>query len=429
MTPETYQNMDAVRDDLLPAKKNGISVLNQNCYTVFLEDPMLKCAIRHNVLTDGIDIVRPVGWNRKSPAMNDTDRIYLLHYFEEFYGISNEKAINDAARLIAENWNYHPIKQYLSCLNWDGVERVQHALHHFLGAEENSFNYFCLMMFMQGALERVFHPGCKFEYMLCLTGGQGAGKSTFFRFLALKDEWFTDDARDLRDAKIYEKLRGHWIVELPEMQGTKDVEATKACVSKTSDTYRTPYSTAAEDRPRCCVFGGTTNKPDFMPSDKTGNRRFLPIQCHPEHAEQHILYDEKASRVYIEQMWAEVMEMRRTGNYFLNLPSDVEKHLRDYQSAFIQEDTVEGMIFDYLENYAGKKVCSMQLHHDALHRIYDPSRKETNEICDIINAGIANGDLKGWRAIKSTSRFPGYGIQKGWEKIPGCSESVLNLSK
>ena len=33
------------------------------------------------------------------------------------------------------------------------------------------------------AIRRVFRPGSKFEVMLCLVGGQGAGKSTFFRLL------------------------------------------------------------------------------------------------------------------------------------------------------------------------------------------------------------------------------------------------------
>ena len=47
------------------------------------------------------------------------------------------------------------------------------------------------------SLIHIFQPGCKFEIMLCLVGGQGAGKSTFFRLLAVRDEWFSDDLRKL----------------------------------------------------------------------------------------------------------------------------------------------------------------------------------------------------------------------------------------
>ena len=56
--------------------------------------------------------------------------------------------------------------------------------------------------------------------MLCLVGGQGAGKSTFFRLLAGKDEWFSDDLRKLDDENVYRKLQGHWIIEMSEMIAT-----------------------------------------------------------------------------------------------------------------------------------------------------------------------------------------------------------------
>lgn len=70
---------------------------------------------------------------------------------------------------------------------------------------------------MMGAIKRVFEPGCKFENMLCLVGGQGAGKSTFFRFMAIRDEWFSDDLRKLDDENVNRKLQGHWIIEMSEM--------------------------------------------------------------------------------------------------------------------------------------------------------------------------------------------------------------------
>ena len=66
-------------------------------------------------------------------------------------------------------------------------------------------------------MSRIYRPGCKADEMLCLVGQQGAGKSTFFRFLALNDDWFSDDLKQLNDSKIYEHLRGHWIMEMSEM--------------------------------------------------------------------------------------------------------------------------------------------------------------------------------------------------------------------
>ena len=51
--------------------------------------------------------------------------------------------------------------------------------------------------------------------------------------------------------------------------------------------------------PRQCVFGGTSNALDFLPLDRSGNRRFI-CRCmvYPEQAEVHILEDEAASRAY-----------------------------------------------------------------------------------------------------------------------------------
>jgi predicted P-loop ATPase len=104
-------------------------------------------------------------------------------------------------------------------------------LHHFLGAQVNEYTEEITRVFLLGAVTRVFKPGTKFDYLLCLYGGQGIGKSSFCRLLALKDEWFTDDMRDLEKEKVYQKLQGHWIVELSEMLATnnaKSIEVTKS---------------------------------------------------------------------------------------------------------------------------------------------------------------------------------------------------------
>ena len=58
------------------------------------------------------------------------------------------------------------------------------------------------------------------------------------------------------------------------------------------------------------------NKISFLPSDRTGNRRFLPIACQESKAEVFILDNEEESREYIRQMWAEVMEIWRSGRVF-----------------------------------------------------------------------------------------------------------------
>lgn len=148
-------------------------------------------------------------------------------------------------------------------------------LHHFLGTEICAYGTEVMRMFLLGAIHRVFRLDCKFELMLCLIGGQGAGKSSFFRLLACKDEWFSDDLKKLDDDNVFRKLQGHWIIEMSEMVTTanaRNIEDIKPFLSRSKETYKTPY---AMDRLRQCVFGGTSNALDFLPLDRSGNRRFL----------------------------------------------------------------------------------------------------------------------------------------------------------
>ena len=139
---------------------------------------------------------------------------------------------------------YHPIRDYLSALVWDGTERIRFCLRHFLGADADDYTYEALKLFLLGAISRAFQPGCKFEIMLCLVGGQGAGKSTFFRLLAVRDEWFSDDLRKLDDDNVYRKLQGHWIIEMSEMMATanaKSIEEIKSFLSRQKEVYKIPY--------------------------------------------------------------------------------------------------------------------------------------------------------------------------------------------
>ena len=275
--------------------KNGI----RNCLTVFQNNPKLEGAIRYNILTERIDIVKPLWWSKPTTTLNDTDLNYLMLYLEDQYTLISEKKIQKAISIVADCNKYHPIRDYLNGLEWDGTERIRCALPHFLGAEESEFTYECLRLFMLGAISRVFKPGSKFETMLCLVGGQGAGKSTFFRLLAIKDEWFSDDLKRIDDDNVYRKMQGHWIIEMSEMIATanaKSIEDIKSFISRAKETYKVPYETHPADRLRQCVFGGSSNTMDFLPLDRSGNRRFLSIMVHPERAEVHILEDEAAYR-------------------------------------------------------------------------------------------------------------------------------------
>ena len=238
------QSIEEIKAGLETTEKGGVRQSIRNCLTVFQRDPLLSGAIAYNILTDRKDIIKPIGFHRESTALNDTDMKYLLLYLEETYGLTNEKKIDNAIGIVANENKYHPIRDYLNTLVWDGTERIRFCLRHFLGADADDYTYEALKLFLLGAISRAFQPGCKFEIMLCLVGGQGAGKSTFFRLLAVRDEWFSDDLRKLDDDNVYRKLQGHWIIEMSEMMATanaKSIEEIKSFLSRQKEVYKIPY--------------------------------------------------------------------------------------------------------------------------------------------------------------------------------------------
>lgn len=174
----------------------------QNFVTALTHDPVFAGNIRRNLFKERMSMTCPVWWARKSDMIDDMDAAFLRLYLEEHYGLRSEKLIYPALNIVSTAQAFHPVRDRLNRLVWDGVPRVRVALHHFLGAEVSDTNEKYLRTFMLGAVNRVFHPGCKFELMLVLVGGQGAGKTTFIRFLALEPEWFMDDVSKLDDKKF-----------------------------------------------------------------------------------------------------------------------------------------------------------------------------------------------------------------------------------
>ena len=222
-TPRTVADVK----EMLTKHSNGeIQRTIQNCITILQNDHVLADAIRLNLLSERIDIVKPVGWPRSGKTLNDTDMKYILRRMEK-YGISSEKKIESAIRIVANENRYHPIRDYLNGLKWDGTERIAHVLRHFLGAAEDEYTCEAMKIFLLGAVKRVFQPGCKFETMLCLVGGQGAGKSTqnvlhqVFA-VAVDDEYIRVNPTDgvltaIKAAHQYETPKRHALT-LPQQQ-------------------------------------------------------------------------------------------------------------------------------------------------------------------------------------------------------------------
>ena len=391
-----------------------------NYVMILKQDPKLAGAICMNELTERIDIVKDMDWKRDGSVLTDTDMAYITLYIEENYGINCSKALEHAISVVSNENRYHPIRDILNSLTWDGIPRVENMLTHFFGVEKTELTTEALKVFMLGAVSRVFNPGCKFETYICITGEQGAGKSTFFKFLAIKDEFFSDDIKKLDDDKIVVRLQGHWILEMPEMLAVINTrnEETKGFISREKDTYRTPYDKHPRDRKRQCVFGGTSNKLEVLPVDKSGNRRIIPIETDMDKAEVHIMDNEAESRAYILQAWAEIMVIYHSGNFSLTLPDHLVAELAKYQQRFTPEDTDEEAVTDFLEKTKEPLVCVMMLAHEALgYSKYDHiSKSDRNRIAEILH------HASGWEYV-GTRSVAGYGRARAWKRKPSTLQA------
>jgi hypothetical protein len=233
------------------------------------------------------------------------DDVRLVAWISRKYNLHFSLRLGPIVEAQAKLNSFHPIRDYLDSLKWDGQQRVESWLVRYLGAEDVPYVRLVGTLWLISAVARAYQPGCKADYVLMLEGEQGAGKSTALSLLGRK--WFLDTSIDLQSKDAFMSLRGQWIIELSELDSLNRSEAAraKAFFSSRCDSYRPPYAARNVDQPRQCVFAGTTNESSYL-KDSTGNRRFWPVLCGD--------IDLEALAADVDQIWAEVAVLYRAGH-------------------------------------------------------------------------------------------------------------------
>lgn len=389
----------------------------ENCTRVLNTDPSLAGRFRYSEIAYTRTVTLPVPWDQGEGTRPITDADYcgLAAFMEREYGLMSKNKVIDAVTnaAMANRWN--PLVEWLDSLKWDGEERISLLLPMFLGCDPNDYNMAVMHLFMQGAVRRAYEPGAKFDYMPVLIGAQGLGKSTFLSRLAVNSEWYSDNFNTIEGDTATEKLRGLWIVELAELLATKrqkDVEGVKAFITSQVDNIRPKYARETEQRPRICVFAGTTNNRHFL-TDKTGNRRFLPIDC-GVHEPSMDLFGEGAEH-HFEQAWAEAVHIYKTNRPKLVLNKRLQQYAIERQEDYLEDDPRVGVIQGYLDGLEdGARVCVAEICDQALQlrrEEYYGKRSLSNEIHAIMQHSIA-----GWRRLPKKVKVPGYGAQYCYTK-------------
>lgn len=317
-----------------------------NCLIVLKYDPALKGKIRLDEFAHRLVVIDDLPWRGKdeTPYWTDTDDACLRNYFATKYLIKGKGIIDDALQEVTQANKFHPVREYLTGLTWDGECRVDTLFIDYIGAEDTEYIRAVTRKWMCGAVARVMVPGIKFDTAIVLYGSQGLGKSLILERLGRK--WFNNSLVDIKTKDALEQIQGSWINELAELAPTykNDNEIVKAFISRTSDRFRSPYGRRTEEYPRQCVFAGSTNNLMFL-KDRTGNRRFWPITGDKERKTKNA-WD--ISQDDIDQLWAEAYYYWSNGESLV-LEGDLEEEALRIQLSHTEGGELVGLIEEYLE--------------------------------------------------------------------------------
>lgn len=304
---------------LLDRKKDTFTIRNSsaNVATILQHHPAWAGVIALNTFHLRVEATRIPPWhevdmpaNPKAGAWTDADTARMAHWFARTWicGMKpmtlSAKALEPAILVAAEARAFHPVRDYLHGLEWDGEPRVDTWVANYLGGELTPYACATGAAFLIGLIARVMVPGCKLDTMIVVEGLQGRFKSTALD--ALTSPWFADSRLPIGDKDGMQMLAGVWLWEIGELAGlTKaDVETVKAFLSSRSDRYRPSYAKYTIDVPRQTCFAGTTNASTYL-QDETGGRRFNPLRTGA--------IDIAGLRRDRDQLWAEAVHRFKGG--------------------------------------------------------------------------------------------------------------------
>lgn len=278
--------------------------------------------------------------------MEDVDESYLRLHFEEKYEFDSRIVLNDALNIVEHKNAFHPVRDYLNSLKWDGEKRLETIFIDCFGVTDTLYSREVGIKFFVGAVRRVFMPASKMDYIPVLVSEEGLGKSRFIRRMAKL--WGSDTFYTFNGSKeAYEQLRGVWIMEIPELNGVQNrsTNSRKAFVTKGEDRYRSAYLKYTKTYKRQCVFIASSNDVVFLDDPSEDGRRWWGLMCNPERIT--ISVHDDAFLDLVDKYWAEAV------HYYLQgvlpvLSQEAEEQAREVRNVHRAEDLDLGSLLDYL---------------------------------------------------------------------------------
>lgn len=388
-------------------RNKQMTCTTDNFLRIMEYDPIYK-NVRYNELANRPETLD----GGKVRPWTDCDDAASRRYIEREYKIYSKQKHDEAVELLLYSRRYHPIKDKIESIKWDGIDRIELLLHNCLDIEDTPYTREVSRLIFAGGINRLYKPGCKFDDMPVLIGKQGGGKSTFVRWLAMEDRFFTE-LRTIEGTAGIEAINGAWIVEVSELLAltkTKEQEAVKAYLSTLVDKYRPAYGKRTVEQPRTCVFIGTTNRDTFI-VDKTGGRRFYPVTC--ARTGYDLFRQEDEVREYIQQCWAEAYAKLDTPFMAAYANESVKPEIEAAQERATEDDYRIGLIENYLENCDKDRVCFGMLWDCALgNEFKKPERADQTQI------GLIMSRMPGWKRKDYKQNFGAkWGKQRFWQRV------------
>jgi predicted P-loop ATPase len=245
-------------------------------------------------------------WKGGPVPFTDVDESRTLVWIQQAGIHCRIEAVRQALAIAIDDNRFHPVRDYLNRLIWDGTSRLDTWLTYYLGVEpiENYTGPVGVRWMISGAA-RIYDPGCLVKYCLVLEGRQDLKKSTALETLG--SPWFTDDVAELGTKDSAMQVGNAWIVELSELDSVRraHISSIKAFISRKKDQFRKPFGRYVIEQPRQCIMAGTVNPSTEYLADDTGGVRFWPVACES--------IDIEALRQDRDQLWAEAVARYKKG--------------------------------------------------------------------------------------------------------------------
>jgi putative DNA primase/helicase len=270
---------------LLRRPRGGYEDCKENVVIALEDHPSLKGLVAKNEFSGIVEKVHRAPWDKSKDefvavewSIHDDRELgmWIAMYCDLLIGSTGTVA--EAVEMVAERNKYHPVKDWLVSLKWDGVDRNTYWLHELLGVADNQYSQLVGKLWLRQAVNRIMYPGSKGDYVLILEGTQGLNKSTALKRLG--GEYYSDATLDLNNKDSLIALSGVWIYEIAELDAFNRAESTriKQFITQTEDRFRPPYGKRMITLRRQTVFAATTNNYEYH-KDPTGNRRFWSVLC------------------------------------------------------------------------------------------------------------------------------------------------------